>query len=103
MLLSISHRFLSQLPGLYDTLASEKALHSPALLLYDQETDQLVLTQIEKQNFMHLAGLPILLGLDVWEHAYYLQYWNDRAKYVDAWWNVVNWDDVDKRFGKETV
>lgn len=74
-----------------------------ALLLYDQETDQLVLTQIEKQNFMHLAGLPILLGLDVWEHAYYLQYWNDRAKYVDAWWNVVNWDDVDKRFGKETV
>ncbi len=74
-----------------------------ALLLYDAETDQLVLTQIEKQNFMHLAGLPILLGLDVWEHAYYLQYWNDRGKYVESWWNVVNWDDVDKRFGKTSV
>jgi len=71
-----------------------------ALLLYDQEIDSLVLTQIEKQNFMHLAELPILLGADQWEHAYYLQYLNDRAKYVDAWWNVVNWDDVGKRFDK---
>lgn len=71
-----------------------------ALLLYDSELDQLVLTQIEKQNFMHLAGLPILLGCDVWEHAYYAQYLNDRGKYVDAWWNVVNWSDVDSRLGK---
>ncbi len=71
-----------------------------ALLLYESEIDQLVLTQIEKQNFMHLAGLPILLGCDVWEHAYYLQYLNDRGKYVDAWWNVVNWSDVDSRLGK---
>lgn len=71
-----------------------------ALLLYDPETDQLVLTQIEKQNLMHLAQMPILLGLDVFEHAYYLQYLNDRGKYVDAWWNVVNWSDVDARLGK---
>ena len=69
-----------------------------ALLLYDREIDTLVLTQIEKQNFMHLAELPVLLGADQWEHAYYLQYLNDRAKYVEAWWNVVNWDDVGKRF-----
>ena len=74
-----------------------------ALLLYDKEADQLVLTQIEKQNVMHLAGLPILLGLDVWEHAYYLQYWNDRAKYVESWWNVVNWDDVENRFRKTAI
>jgi Fe-Mn family superoxide dismutase len=73
-----------------------------ALLLYDPEIDSLVITQIEKQNFMHLAGLPILLGADQWEHAYYLQYLNDRAKYVDAWWNVVNWSDVDARLGKVT-
>ncbi len=71
-----------------------------ALLLYDNTTDQLVLTQIEKQNFMHLAQLPILLGLDVWEHAYYLTYKNDRAKYVDEWWKVANWDDVAARFEK---
>jgi Fe-Mn family superoxide dismutase len=71
-----------------------------ALLLYDPEVDRLVLTQIEKQNLMHLAELPILLAIDVWEHAYYLQYKNDRASYVDNWWNVVNWDDVEQRFSK---
>lgn len=69
-----------------------------ALLLYDNVADQLVLTQIEKQNMMHLPQLHILLALDVWEHAYYLDYLNDRAKYVEQWWNIVNWADVEARF-----
>jgi len=71
-----------------------------ALLNYDKELDLMIITQVEKQNFMELADATILLGLDVWEHAYYLQYWNDRAKYVEAWWNVVNWSDVDGRLSK---
>jgi len=71
-----------------------------ALLNYDKELDLLAITQVEKQNFMELAEASIVLGLDVWEHAYYLQYWNDRAKYVEAWWNVVNWSDVDQRLSK---
>lgn len=62
-----------------------------------QDGDDLHVLQVQNQNLMFVAGTSPLLLLDVWEHAYYLDYKNDRGKYVDAWWDLVNWDDVASR------
>lgn len=69
-----------------------------AYLAVDPLTEELRVGQIEKHNVLMTAGLVPILVIDVWEHAYYLQYKNDRGSYVQNWWNVVNWDDVAERY-----
>ena len=68
-----------------------------AALAYDAMTDRLMIMQIEKHNNNVYPTLDILMVLDVWEHAYYIDQKNNRAGFIDAFWNVVNWDAVNKR------
>jgi superoxide dismutase, Fe-Mn family len=59
---------------------------------------KLEVTNRPNQDSPLMDGLTPILGLDVWEHAYYLNYQNKRPDYIEAWWNVVNWDEVTKRY-----
>jgi superoxide dismutase, Fe-Mn family len=59
---------------------------------------KLEISSTANQDCPVLEGKTPILGVDVWEHAYYLKYQNRRADYLGAWWNVVNWPELEKRF-----
>jgi Fe-Mn family superoxide dismutase len=59
---------------------------------------KLAITSTPNQDSPIMEGKTPILGLDVWEHAYYLKYQNKRPDYIAAFWNVVNWDEVSKRY-----
>ena len=65
-------------------------------LVVQQCLDRPLIMQIEKHNVNVYPAFRLILVLDVWEHAYYLDYKNDRGKFVEGFWSVVNWDYVDK-------
>jgi Fe-Mn family superoxide dismutase len=61
--------------------------------------DALSVTSTLNQDSPVMEGLTPILGIDVWEHAYYLKYQNRRPDYLEAWWNVIDWEAVGRRFG----
>jgi len=68
-----------------------------AALAFDKQTNRPMIMQIEKHNTNVYPTFKILMVLDVFEHAYYIDYKNDRAKFVEVFWNIINWDEVNRR------
>ncbi|MTI69657.1 MAG: superoxide dismutase [Firmicutes bacterium] len=67
------------------------------ILAWNPAWRRLVILQAEKhQNLTQWSSIPILV-VDIWEHAYYLDYQNKRKEYINAWWELINWDEVEKR------
>ncbi|MDO5494823.1 MAG: superoxide dismutase [bacterium] len=81
----------------FDAVATSIQGSGWAVLAFDSVSDKLVTFQMyDQQNNVPVGTLP-LLQLDMWEHAFYLDYLNVKADYVKAWWNVVNWENVAER------
>ena len=69
-----------------------------AILGWMPEFNKLIVLQAENHQKLTLWGIQPLLVLDVWEHAYYLKYQNRKSEWIENWWNIVNWEDVARRF-----
>ena len=88
----------------FKQIFSQTALHVEgggwATLTFCKQTQRPIIMQIEKHNTNIYPKFRILMALDVWEHAYYLDHQNDRGKFIDSFWNIVNWSEINNRVEK---
>lgn len=73
------------------------------LLVWVESFKKLEILQCEKHQNLTLWGCKPLLAIDMWEHSYYLQYKTKRDEYINAFWNIVNWNFVNKRYLEKTI
>jgi Fe-Mn family superoxide dismutase len=92
---------VSDMKNKFNTAAAQRFGSGWAWLVLDKQKQLIIGSTPNQDNPLmdvsELKGYP-LLGIDVWEHAYYLKYQNKRADYVSAWWSIVNWEEVEKRY-----
>ncbi|MDQ2714043.1 MAG: superoxide dismutase [Chloroflexota bacterium] len=97
---------ISQAFGSFDAFktafndAGTKRFGSGWAWLVLDKSGKLQVTSTANQDSPFMEGLYPVMGNDVWEHAYYLKYQNRRPEYLTAWWNVVNWDEVARRYAQ---
>lgn len=99
--------FLDTLQASFDSLENFKAQFSSAaqtrfgsgwVWLVADKDKNLSIVSTPNQDSPLMDGLQPLLGLDVWEHAYYLKYQNKRPEYIERWWNIVNWEFIENQY-----
>jgi Fe-Mn family superoxide dismutase len=71
-----------------------------AMMYWDAQTKQLTLAWVEEQHLGHLTGLTPILALDMWEHSFYMDYGTDKKKYVEAFFENLNWSVIEENFSK---
>jgi superoxide dismutase, Fe-Mn family len=81
----------------FKTAALDRFGSGWAWLVKDKQGKLLIISTPNQDNPV-MTGLSPVIGLDVWEHAYYLKHQNKRGDYIDNWWNVVNWEEIEKRY-----
>lgn len=82
----------------FNTAAKTRFGSGWAWLSVDHRSEELVVSSTANQDTPLSDGKTPILGLDVWEHAYYLQYQNKRPDYINAWWHVIDWDRVEEYY-----
>jgi Fe-Mn family superoxide dismutase len=94
---------LSQMQGEFNIAAASHFGSGWAWLYLDAKTNKLAIMSTSNQDNPWMESNYPILGLDLWEHAYYLKYQNRRPAYIEAWWNVVNWQKVSSLYAEHTA